>query len=131
MTPSMTAAQTSFLYGISSTVTGLLGLAMSVAFVVGAFFVRQTRPDAFGVLVTSSGIHMANLIFAWSANMFLPALMLHGAGGSMDSYAVTMVLVHGMSSVIGLVANALLLNGILRLAKGPPTGNPFAEGRYQ
>ena len=126
----MTAAQTGVLYSISGAVTGLLGLAMSVAFVVGAFFVRQTRPDAFGVLVTSSGIHMANLIFSWSASMFLPAIMIHGAG-SMDSYAVTMVLVHGMNSVIGLVANALLLNGILRLAKGPPMGNPFAEGRYQ
>jgi hypothetical protein len=130
MTGGMSASQTGILYGISSTMTGLLSLAMSVAFLVGAFIVRRTRPDAFGILATSSGIHMANLIFAWAANMALPAIMLHG-GGSMDSYAITMVLVHGMSTAIGLVANGLLLAGILRLAKGPETGNAFAEGRYQ
>jgi len=126
----MSAAQTGMLYGVSSAVTGLMGLAMSVAFLVGAFIVRRTRPDAFGILTMSSGIHMANLIFTWSANVALPAIMLHGGGG-MDGYAITMVLVHGMSTTVGLVANGLLLAGILRLAKGPQVGNPFAEGRYQ
>jgi hypothetical protein len=127
----MSAAQTGMLYGVSSAVTGLLGLAMSVAFMVGAFIVRRTRPDAFGPLVASSGIHMGNLIFGWTANMVLPAVMLKSGAGGMDGYAVTMVLVHGMTTTIGLVANALLLMGILRLAKGPQVGNPFAEGRYQ
>jgi hypothetical protein len=131
MTGGMSAAQTGMLYGVSSAVTGLLGLAMSVAFMVGAFIVRRTRPDAFGPLVASSGIHMGNLIFGWTANMVLPAVMLKSGSGGMDGYAVTMVLVHGMTTTIGLVANALLLVGILRLAKGPQVGNPFAEGRYQ
>lgn len=126
----MTPSQTGVLYGLSSAVTGLMGLAMSVAFLVGAFIVRKTRPDAFGLLATSSGIHIANLIFTWAANMALPAIMMHGGGG-MDSYAITVVLVHGMSTTIALVGNGLLLAGVLRLAKGPQVGNPFAEGRYQ
>ena len=49
MTASMTAAQTSLLYGISGTVTGLLGLAMSVAFVVGAFFAGVALMENFDV----------------------------------------------------------------------------------
>ena len=127
----MSVAQTGLLYGVSGTVTGLLSLAMSTAFLVGAFIVRRTRPDAFGPIASSSGIHMGNLIFTWTANMALPVILMKSSGGDMGTYAVTMVLVHGISTTISLVANGLLLAGILRLAKGPQVGNPFAEGRYQ
>lgn len=127
----MTGEQTGALYGLTTAVLALLNLGMSVAFLVGAFVVRRTRPDAFGILATSSVIHLGNLIFTWAGGAALTAIMWQRAGPNMDAYAVAMVLMRGMSTVLGLVGNGLLLAGILRLAKGPQAGNPFAEGRYQ
>lgn len=104
---------------------------MSVAFLIGAFVVRKTRPDAFGLLVTSTAIHLGNLFLSNGIYMGLPAIVHSGGHGAPEDLARAMFFAHVFTTVVALTANGLLLAGILRLAKVPETGNAFAEGRYQ
>lgn len=118
-------------YTLSAISSGFLGFAMCVAFMVGAFMVRRTRPDAFGLLITSSSVQLGNLFLSHGLSIAIPMMVDHGHGGGLPEIARAQFFSHVFTSIIFVIGNVLLLAGILRLAKPPMTGNAFAEGRYQ
>lgn len=121
----------SFWYSMSAILSGFLSFGMSVAFLIGAFVVRKTRPDAFGLLIASTSIHLGNLFLSNGLYIGLPAMVHSGGHAAPEDLARAMFFAHVLTTLVSLTANGLLLAGILRLAKGPQMGNPFAEGRYQ
>ncbi len=122
-------------YTLSAIASGFLGFAMCVTYFVGAFIVRKTRPDAFGLLITSSSIQLANLFLSHGLSTAIPALLKGSAGSSggmemMEQMARLTFFSHIFTSIIWVIGNIILFAAILRLAKPPVYGNAFAEGRY-
>ena len=121
-------------YTLSSISSGFLGFAMCVTFFVGAFMVRRTRPDAFGLLITSSSIQLGNLFLSHGLNIAIPALVKGGGAtgaAAPEEIARALFFSHVFTSIIFVIGNLILFAAILRLAKPPVMGNAFAEGRYQ
>jgi hypothetical protein len=121
-------------YTLSSIFSGFLGFAMCVTFFVGAFIVRRTRPDAFGLLVASAAIQMGNLFLghglSFAVSAFAKGSSSHAGMDTVATIARLTFFSHAFTSVVFVIGNILLFAGILRLAKPPVVGNAFAEGRY-
>ena len=118
-------------YTLSSITSGFLGFAMCVTFFVGAFIVRRTRPDVFGLLITSSSIQLGNLFLSHGLTIAIPIMITgHSGSGGAEEVARAMFFAHMFTSIIFVIGNVLLFAAILKLAKGPEVGNAFAEGRY-
>lgn len=127
MVSSLEAA--SLWYTLSAITSGFLGVGTTIAFFVVAFVVRRTRPDAFGLLVTAASLDFANMLLGHGLSFAVPVLTMKN-GGTPEDMAQALFFTHLLTGGVSLTAHILLLVGVVRLAKPPATGNPFAEGRY-
>lgn len=112
-------------------VNGVIALGVAIGFLIVAFIVKGTRPDAFGLSIGSSAIGIFNAFFGFVWMMMMPAL-IRGSRSGQD--------IASLSSVIGLfrgvlmvASGVLMMMAIAKLAKPPVQegSTPFAQGRYQ
>ncbi len=100
----------------SGMVTLLLEMVLLVAIVT---VVRKHRPDAWGVLASGAALHVAGIVLGYVGTT-AAGLVVSRGGGGMESYVRVMPAIQvGVTLVTG-VGRALVIAGILRLARTEP-----------
>ncbi len=111
---------------------GVISIAIAVGFLIVAFIVKSTRPDAFGLLIASSATGVFNAFFGTVWMIVMPGMARAGGHSAME--------VGNMATAVGLfrmllsiTSGVLLMIAIAKLAKPPvqEQSSPFAQGRYQ
>lgn len=118
-------------YYLGAGVWFLTALAIGVGFVVLAFVVKKTRPDAFVPLIAAALVRLgATFVGSVLSRAFL--MMAERSGGLSGIQAVSFATTT-LDALLGLLSAGLLGLGILRLAqpREQPAASPFARGRYE
>ena len=111
---------------------GLIGIAVAIGFVILAFIVKGTRPDVFGLLISSSATGVVNAFFGFVWMMVMPGIA-RGGEQSMAAIASMTAIVGLFRMLLNITSAVLLMIAIAKLAKPPAQeqSSAFAQGRYQ